>query len=419
MRVHGTKYVLALAAGAGLAFASGSQAAGHRQVRCGRGYVRHSVRVPERRHDRIVRRHGRIVYVHVARCVKSASKPEPQPTPTPPAATTTPVAAAPPPLPVPTVTTTTTATTPADTTTTATTLADTTTTATTATDTTSTSTTTTPPPPAYGGTCSTPVPGASQTVGANSYALEGMDTFTKDAPIGSFAQTSIGYPDGDSLPVVYTGDQGMGWTDTPITGHRPTRSLRTRRRPTRATNPRPSSRSMTGSSTSISTTTRTATRSAQTRRRCRMGTAIRPTGRGRSARRSPPPTQTTWRTSTRPRCSGPRTTTTTRRRNRTSPRPTSTPRRAREARGGPRTRTTQRPTGRTSRTPTPSRRRCRTSTRRSGMFTRRSGVRHPGPTTSTASWSGRVLTRCGRTPSAGSCRLSRRSRAAPGQVMST
>jgi hypothetical protein len=43
--------------------------------------------------------------------------------------------------------------------------------------------------------------------------MEGMDTFTNDAPLGSFAQTSIGYPDANSLPVVYTGDHGMGWTE--------------------------------------------------------------------------------------------------------------------------------------------------------------------------------------------------------------
>ena len=70
MRVHGAKYVLALAAGAGLAFAGGSQAAGHRQIGCAPGHVRRSVRVPERRHGRIVHRHGRIVYVRVQRCVK-------------------------------------------------------------------------------------------------------------------------------------------------------------------------------------------------------------------------------------------------------------------------------------------------------------------------------------------------------------
>lgn len=208
MRVHGAKYVLALAAGAGLAFAGGSQAAGHRQIGCAPGHVRRSVRVPERRHGRIVHRHGRIVYVRVQRCVKVKGRPKPEPTPTSPATTTTAVAAAPPPLPLPTVTTTTTATTPADTTTT---------TSTTATATTSTTTTTTPPPPppAYSGTCATPVPGDSQTVGGNSYALEGMDTFTTDAPLGSFAQTSIGYSDANALPVVYTGDHGMGWTEYP------------------------------------------------------------------------------------------------------------------------------------------------------------------------------------------------------------
>lgn len=59
------------------------------------------------------------------------------------------------------------------------------------------------------------MPGDSQTVGGNSYALEGMDTFTTDAPLGSFAQTSIGYSDANALPVVYTGDHGMGWTEYP------------------------------------------------------------------------------------------------------------------------------------------------------------------------------------------------------------
>lgn len=213
MRVHGAQYVLAVAAGAGLAFAGGSQAAGHRQVRCRRGYVRHSVRVPERRHGRIVHRHGRIVYVDVQRCVKVTAKPTPGPTVTPPAATTTAVPAAPPPLPVATVTTTTTATTATVTTTTST--ATDTTSATTDTTSSSTTTTTTlpPPPPPYGGTCATPFPGASQTLGGNRYALEGMDTFTKDAAIGSFAQSYV--PDATSLPVVYTGDHGMGWTEYP------------------------------------------------------------------------------------------------------------------------------------------------------------------------------------------------------------
>lgn len=74
-------------------------------------------------------------------------------------------------------------------------------------------TTTPPPPPAYSGTCATPVPGDSQPVGGNSYAREGMDTFTKDAPLGSFAQSSSGIADANSLPVVYTGDHGMSWTE--------------------------------------------------------------------------------------------------------------------------------------------------------------------------------------------------------------
>jgi hypothetical protein len=42
-----------------------------------------------------------------------------------------------------------------------------------------------------------------------------MDTFTTDAPVGSFAQSSSGYPDANSLPVIYTGDHGMGWTQYP------------------------------------------------------------------------------------------------------------------------------------------------------------------------------------------------------------
>jgi hypothetical protein len=42
-----------------------------------------------------------------------------------------------------------------------------------------------------------------------------MDTFTKDAPLGSFAQSSSGIADANSLPVVYTGDHGMSWTEYP------------------------------------------------------------------------------------------------------------------------------------------------------------------------------------------------------------
>jgi hypothetical protein len=44
-----------------------------------------------------------------------------------------------------------------------------------------------------------------QSVGGKTYALEGMDTFTKDAPLGSFAQTT-------NNQIVYTGDHGMSWT---------------------------------------------------------------------------------------------------------------------------------------------------------------------------------------------------------------
>jgi hypothetical protein len=57
--------------GAGLAFAAGSQAkTRHNALKCGRGYVRRSIRVPERKHGRIVRRHGKIVYTRVQRCVR-------------------------------------------------------------------------------------------------------------------------------------------------------------------------------------------------------------------------------------------------------------------------------------------------------------------------------------------------------------
>lgn len=45
--------------------------------------------------------------------------------------------------------------------------------------------------------------------------LEGEDTFTKDAPLGSFAQPATVGLDANSLPVVYTGDHGMGWTSYP------------------------------------------------------------------------------------------------------------------------------------------------------------------------------------------------------------
>lgn len=79
---------------------------------------------------------------------------------------------------------------------------------------------TTPPPaptptsgtPAGGssaaGPCPTGPPGSTLSLGGNSYALEGMDTFTKAAPSGSFAQST-------NNQIVYTGDHGMSWTGYP------------------------------------------------------------------------------------------------------------------------------------------------------------------------------------------------------------
>lgn len=64
-------------------------------------------------------------------------------------------------------------------------------------------------------TCPVAMPGATQTLDGHMYTLEGEDTFTKDAPPGSFAQSSTGVPDANSLPVVYSGDHGMGWTEYP------------------------------------------------------------------------------------------------------------------------------------------------------------------------------------------------------------
>jgi hypothetical protein len=56
--------------------------------------------------------------------------------------------------------------------------------------------------------CPRVIPGDSQTYGNQSYTMEGEDTFTKDAPLGSFASN-------DYNQVVYTGDHGMGWTEYP------------------------------------------------------------------------------------------------------------------------------------------------------------------------------------------------------------
>jgi hypothetical protein len=71
-------------------------------------------------------------------------------------------------------------------------------------------------PPTSGGGSTTPSagpcpsgpPASTQSIGGNAYALEGMDTFTKAAPVGSFAQTT-------NNQIVYTGDHGMAWTGYP------------------------------------------------------------------------------------------------------------------------------------------------------------------------------------------------------------
>jgi Glycosyl hydrolases family 16 len=49
-------------------------------------------------------------------------------------------------------------------------------------------------------------PAASISIAGATYIAEGVDTFTKSAPIGSFASNN-----GDLI--VYTGDHGMGWTE--------------------------------------------------------------------------------------------------------------------------------------------------------------------------------------------------------------
>jgi hypothetical protein len=61
---------------------------------------------------------------------------------------------------------------------------------------------------AAAGPCPSGPPAATASLGGHNYALEGMDTFTKNAPLGSFAQSS-------SNQVVYTGDHGMSWTGYP------------------------------------------------------------------------------------------------------------------------------------------------------------------------------------------------------------
>ena len=58
------------------------------------------------------------------------------------------------------------------------------------------------------GGCPSAVPGQTLTLGHKSYAREGMDTFTKTAPLGSFHQRRAN-------AIVYTGDHGMRWTGYP------------------------------------------------------------------------------------------------------------------------------------------------------------------------------------------------------------
>ncbi len=175
--------VAIVAVGAGLTLATGSQAnISHHRLKCGGGYVRRSVRVPERKHGRIVRRRGEIVYTHVGRCVKVHK-------------TKTPTTITPQPItsgssnPV--------TTSPATTT-----------------STTSTSNTTPSPAPSAptDGPCSTPIPGDTLQLG-RTYTRAGEDTFTKDAPVGSFAQSNM--PDASYLKPIYTGDHGMGWSVYP------------------------------------------------------------------------------------------------------------------------------------------------------------------------------------------------------------
>jgi hypothetical protein len=90
---------IALVVGATLAFAASTQAKSKpHAVNCRAGYVRRLVRVPERKHGKIVRRHGKIVYKRVPACVK-VSKPQRNPvlpsSPTVPSTTAPPVPFAP------------------------------------------------------------------------------------------------------------------------------------------------------------------------------------------------------------------------------------------------------------------------------------------------------------------------------------
>jgi hypothetical protein len=58
------------------------------------------------------------------------------------------------------------------------------------------------------GPCADRVPGRSTSIGGRRYAREGVDTFAKSGPLGSFASSN---PD----RIVYMGDHGMAWTEYP------------------------------------------------------------------------------------------------------------------------------------------------------------------------------------------------------------
>ncbi len=81
-KVHGLKLTwgIAVLMATGLVLTSASQAKTTHLLRCRRGYVRKTVRIPERKHGRIVRKHGAIVYERVQECVK-VKKPKPTPEP--------------------------------------------------------------------------------------------------------------------------------------------------------------------------------------------------------------------------------------------------------------------------------------------------------------------------------------------------
>jgi hypothetical protein len=88
---------IALVLWAGLSFAMGAQAKPkHQPLKCKAGYARRTVSIPKRVYGRIVRRHGRIVYIKVQRCVKKP-KPKPSSPASPPTGTpTTPTTSQPP-----------------------------------------------------------------------------------------------------------------------------------------------------------------------------------------------------------------------------------------------------------------------------------------------------------------------------------